>query len=83
MVVGVGVGVGGAFKHNQPFHRRHPQQAHQLMAAVLTAFYPGALLTPGGAAGPTKKLGIMGALRDWHMARRFLVLAYAWMVVCM
>lgn len=35
------------------------------------------------AAVPARKLSLGMALKDWHIARRFFILAYAWMVLCM
>jgi hypothetical protein len=39
---------------------------------------------PAGAAGaPVQRLTLGAALRDWHILRRFVVLSYSWMVICM
>ncbi|KAI8477034.1 MAG: major facilitator superfamily domain-containing protein [Monoraphidium minutum] len=39
---------------------------------------------PAGAGGaPAPRLTLGEALRDWHILRRFLVLSYSWMVICM
>lgn len=35
-----------------------------------------------GNAG-SKRLTLLDALKDWHIARRSLVLGYSWMVICM
>jgi OCT family organic cation transporter-like MFS transporter 4/5 len=37
----------------------------------------------GNGNGGGQRLTLAAALRDWHIARRSLVLAYAWMVICM
>jgi hypothetical protein len=45
---------------------------------------PAANSGPGGAAGPApKKQGLGAALRDKHIARRFFILTYAFLVMCM
>uniref|UniRef100_A0A383VW07 Major facilitator superfamily (MFS) profile domain-containing protein n=1 Tax=Tetradesmus obliquus TaxID=3088 RepID=A0A383VW07_TETOB len=38
---------------------------------------------PATAAVPARKLSLALALKDRHIARRFFILAYAWMVLCM
>lgn len=38
---------------------------------------------PAAAAVPARKLSLALALKDRHIARRFFILAYAWMVLCM
>lgn len=36
-----------------------------------------------GPAAGGRRLTLAAAMRDWHIARRTVVLAYAWMVICM
>lgn len=38
------------------------------------------------SAGPepgAKKISVLSTLRNFHIARRFFILAYAWLVMCM
>jgi hypothetical protein len=44
---------------------------------------PDRALADMALADGAKRLTLGSALRDWHIARRSLVLAYAWMVICM
>jgi hypothetical protein len=58
---------------------QQPADAAAAAAAAATELGPAA--AAAGAAG--KKLSLAVALKDRHIARRFFVLAYAWMVLCM
>jgi hypothetical protein len=32
----------------------------------------------GGSGGAAAPVGLLTALKDWHVARRFFILAYTW-----
>jgi hypothetical protein len=55
-----------------------PSQAQQTADASSAAAPEAA-----AAAVPARKLSLAMALKDRHIARRFFILGYAWMVLCM
>jgi hypothetical protein len=60
---------------------QQPADAAAAAAAAAATELGPAAAAAAGAAG--KKLSLAVALKDRHIARRFFILAYAWMVLCM
>jgi hypothetical protein len=72
------------------YARRNGTRMPDRPLAVINPQGPGPSGTGSGSTGvapptdaPAPPTTLAVAMKDWHIARRTLVLAYAWMVICM